>query len=135
MNFETSENAGGFHLTGITTCFGWKPAGGGWLNQGYEILVTYVDGTVESIAGLQHWEPNEDPSAFWATVSFVPSEQELLASGFKSVTFDITDNGNAGATLVARESEIFGTQTNSALDEWRFANFGTYDNSGIAADD
>ncbi|MDB4673240.1 carbohydrate-binding protein [Verrucomicrobiales bacterium] len=135
VTFDTSENAGGFDVTGITTCFGWNPAGGGRSNQGYEILVTYVDGTVESIAGPQHWEPNEDPSAFWTTVSFVPSEQGFLASGVKSVTFDITDNGNAGATLVAREFDIFGTPTNSALDEWRFANFGTYENSGIAADD
>ena len=51
------------------------------------------------------------------------------------MSFDITDNENAGATLVTREFHIFGTPMNSALDEWRFANSETYDNSGIAADD
>ena len=135
VTFDTSVFAGGFDLTGISTYFGWDPSGGGRSNQGYEILVTYVDGTTESLAGPEHWEPNEEPSSFWTTVSFLPGETEFLARGVKAVTFDITNQGNVGATLVAREFDIFGVPTNSALEEWRFANFGSHQNSGVSADD
>jgi hypothetical protein len=135
ITFDTSVYAGGFDLTGITTCFGWNTTGGGRSNQGYEILVSFVDGTSESLAGPEHWEPNEDPAEFWTTVSFTPMDSEYLARGVKSVSFDITNGGNAGPTLVAREFDIFGTPTFTALEEWRFVNFGTYGNFGNAGDD
>ena len=135
VTFDTSIFAGGFDLTGINTYFGWNPFGGGRSNQGYEILVTYVDGTTESLAGPEHWEPNEEPSSYWTTVSFLPGDDEFLARGVKSVTFDITNQGNVGAALVAREFDILGVPTNSALEEWRFANFESYENSGVSADD
>jgi len=110
VNFDTSFHTNGFDLTNITTCFGWNTAAGGRANQGYEILLTYVDGTTESLTGAQHWEPN-NPASYWTTVSFVPGDFDLIASGVKAVTFNITNNANPGGFIVAREFDIFGQPT------------------------
>ena len=113
IEFDTSTNTLGYDLTGITTIFGWNTGAGGRSNQGYEIILTFVDGSVRTLAGPQHWEPN-NPASFWTTVSFSSSAGGPMATGVKSVSFDITQAANAsqaGGFLVGREFDIFGTPT------------------------
>ena len=153
VTFDTSVNTLGYDLTGIHSYFGWNPAGGGRSNQGYSIILTYVDGSSATFAQATHWEPNS-PADYWTSVSFTDEVGGVLqndnivsngetsagtgvrASGVKAVTFDISNDANSNGIVVAREFDIFGTPTSqfSVLDEWRFANFGTYENSGKAAD-
>lgn len=154
VTLDTSVNIGGYDLTGITTYFGWNPAGNGRSNQGYEVILTYMDGSTATLAGPMHWEPNS-PANYWTKVSFADDGGGILdsgtivhngssvtgpdvrASGVKAVTFDIANNGNAGGWVVAREFDIFGSPTPfplTAIDQWRFVNFGSHENEGAAAD-
>lgn len=138
VTFDTSLNTAGYDLTEITTTFGGNPSANGRSNQGYEIIVHYVDGDSAILAGPEHWEPN-NPASYWTTVSFTPGNPaNVLASGVEAVTFDIANNANAGNWVIAREFDIFGTPTpggHTALEAWRFANFGIFENEGDAADD
>ncbi|MEI6891838.1 MAG: hypothetical protein V5783_06675 [Pontiella sp.] len=109
--FDTSVHTLGYDLTGISTIFGWNPDGGGRSNQGYELILFFVNGSEATLAGPEHWEPN-NPATYWTTVSFTPEgTHAAMASGVKSVTFDITQNANASGVLIAREFDIFGVPT------------------------
>jgi len=129
VNFDISTNTLGYDITRIDSYFGWNPEGGGRSNQGYEIILTFVDDTTASLAGPQHWEPNS-PASYWTTVSFTASGggtlnsntvnlngggavagTSVLASGVKAITFDMTEDANAGGFVVAREFDIFGAPT------------------------
>ncbi|MDF7799087.1 hypothetical protein P4C99_06405 [Pontiellaceae bacterium B1224] len=110
VTFDTSVNRRGYDLTGIRTCFGWNPASGGRSNQGYEIILTFMDGSAATLAGPEHWEPN-NPASYWTTVSFTNAPGRVLGSGVKAVTFDITHNANANGVVIGREFDIFGTPT------------------------
>ena len=115
INFDTSNNTLGYDISGITSIFGWNTIAGGRSNQGYEIILTFMDGSVRTLAGPQNWEPN-DPASFWTTVSFSSTTGGPMATGVKSVSFDITEPANAsqaGGFLVGREFDIFGTPTAS----------------------
>ncbi|MDF7801260.1 carbohydrate-binding protein [Pontiellaceae bacterium B1224] len=115
VTFDTSVHTNGYDLTGITTCFGWNPASGGRSNQGYELILTYMDGSTATLAGPAHWEPNS-PASYWTTVTFTNAPGRLLASGIKAVTWDITQDANASGVLIAREFDVFGTPTLNAED-------------------
>lgn len=155
VNFDTSVYTDGYDLTGIETIFGWNNQSNGRSNQGYEIILTYMDNSTATLAGPIHWEPNS-PAQFWTHVSFADDEGGVLqsdlithdgsttlgtgaiASGVKAVTFDITNNANAGSWIVAREFDIFGYPTGgpyTALESWRLEHFGTADGTGDYADD
>ena len=129
VNFDISTNTLGYDITRIDSYFGWNPEGGGRSNQGYEIILTFVDDTTASLAGPQHWQPNS-PASYWTTVSFTASGggtlnsntvnlngggavagTSVLASGVKAITFDMTEDANAGGFVVAREFDIFGAPT------------------------
>jgi hypothetical protein len=110
VTFDTSVNTNGYDLTEINTHFGWGTDGDGRSNQGYEIILTTVDGSTHSLAGPEHWEPNS-PASYWTTVSFTPGSGTSMASGVKAVTFDITEDANAGGVVIAREFDIFGVPT------------------------
>jgi hypothetical protein len=110
VTFDTSVHTNGYDLTGIQTCFGWGTDGGGRSNQGYEIRLTTVDGSVETLAGPAHWEPNS-PAGYWTTVSFTTGSNSVMASGVKAVTFDITQDANASGVVIAREFDVFGVPT------------------------
>ncbi len=111
VTFDISSNTFGYDITGIDTIFGWSTGSGGRSNQGYELILTYVDGTTVSLAGPEHWEPNS-PATYWTKVSFTPEgTNTVMASGVKSVTFDITEDANASGVVIAREFDIFGTAT------------------------
>ena len=110
VTFDTSENTYGYNLTGIKTCFGWESGGGGRSNQGYEIILTFVDGSSLTMAGPEHWEPNS-PASYWTTVSFSEGTGGVMATGVKAVTFNITEDANANGVVIAREFDIFGVPT------------------------
>ena len=115
VEFDTSVNTLGYDLSGITSIFGWNTGAGGRSNQGYEIILTFMDDSVRTLAGPQNWEPN-NPASYWTTVSFSSAVGGPMATGVKSVSFDITQPANAsqaGGFLVGREIDIFGTPTES----------------------
>ena len=154
VNFDTSLHAAGYDLTGIETVFGWNTGANGRSNQGYEVTLTYVDNSTATLAGPTHWEPNS-PAEFWTKVSFADDEGGVLqsgqinhngsissgtgaiASGVKAVTFNITNNANAGSWIIAREFDVFGYPTGgpyTALESWRLTHFGTTEGTGDYAD-
>ena len=125
VTFDTSENSNGFNITQIDSIFGWNIPSNGRSNQGFEILLAFVDGTTNTLAGPAHWEPNS-PAEFWTKVSFVMDGGGILdsatvvtngvafagsgvrATGVRAVTFNITEDANAGGVVVGREVDIFG---------------------------
>jgi hypothetical protein len=115
VTFDTSVNTAGYDLTEINTYFGWGTDGGGRSNQGYELLLTFVDGSTLSLAGPEHWEPNS-PASYWTMVSFSEKNGGVMASGVKSVTFDISEDANASGVAIAREFDIFGVPTEAAVE-------------------
>ena len=152
VTFDTSVHTSGYDLTGISTYFGWEPSTGR-ANQEYSIILTFIDGSTATLVDSMLWEPNTQGN-YWTVVSFTDEGGDVLSSGtivhngvstaglnvraigVKAVTFDITANGQG--SVVAREFDIFGTPSPisfTAFDHWRFANFGSYENEGIAADD
>ncbi|MDF7807756.1 Ig-like domain-containing protein [Pontiellaceae bacterium B12219] len=114
VSFDTSIHTNGYDLTGINTCFGWNTASGGRANQGYEIILTYVDGATKTWAGPEHWDPNSPTAFYWTKVSFTEASGRVMASGVKAVTFNITEDANPGSYVVAREIDIFGMPSRSA---------------------
>ncbi|MDP4610390.1 MAG: S8 family peptidase, partial [Opitutales bacterium] len=155
VNLDTSVYTDGYDLTGIETIFGWNNASNGRSNQGYEIILTYMNDSTATLAGPIHWEPNS-PAQFWTKVSFADDEGGVLqsdlinhngstssgtgaiASGVKAVTFNITNNANAGSWVIAREFDIFGYPTGgpyTELQSWRLEHFGTSEGTGNYADD
>ncbi|MGJ8650149.1 MAG: S8 family serine peptidase [Opitutaceae bacterium] len=155
VNLDTSVYISGYDLTGIETIFGWNNASNGRSNQGYEIILTYMNDSTATLAGPTHWEPNS-PAQFWTKVSFADDEGGVLqsdlinhngstssgtgaiASGVKAVTFNITNNANAGSWVIAREFDIFGYPTGgpyTELQSWRLEHFGTSEGTGNYADD
>jgi len=131
VNFDISTNTLGYDITGIDSYFGWETSGGGRSNQGYSIVLTFLNDSTATLAGPTHWEPNSPDSAVWTTVSFTESGggtlysdtvklnsgdavagSSVLASGVKAITFDIANNANVNnSQLVGREVDIFGTAT------------------------
>ncbi|MGJ8725374.1 MAG: S8 family serine peptidase [Roseibacillus sp.] len=155
VNLDTSVHTGGYDLTGIETIFGWNTGANGRSNQGYEVILTYIDNSTATLAGPTHWEPNS-PAQFWTKVSFADEEGGVLqsnrinhngntsagtgviASGVKAITFEISNNANAGSWVIAREFDIFGYPTGgpyTALESWRLTHFGTTEGTGNFADD
>ncbi|MDF7809077.1 right-handed parallel beta-helix repeat-containing protein [Pontiellaceae bacterium B12219] len=110
ITFDTSFNTLGYDITGIDSVFGWSTGNRGRSNQGYEITVTFVDGSKAVLAGPEHWAPNS-PASYWTTVSFRETSGGVMASGVRSITFDITEDANAGGVVVGREIDIFGVPT------------------------
>ncbi|MDF7808666.1 family 43 glycosylhydrolase [Pontiellaceae bacterium B12219] len=110
VTLDTSVNADGYDLTGIDSYFGWSTGNGGRSNQGYEIIVTYVDGSSAKLVEPNHWAPNS-PALYWTTVSFREVSGGVMASGVKSVTFNFTEDANAGGVVIGREIDIFGVPT------------------------
>ena len=110
LTLDTSVNTNGYDITGIDSVFGWKSGSGGRSNQGYVVTVTYVNGVSEILAGPEHWAPN-DPASYWTKVSFSEASGGVMASGVKSITFNITEDANPGGVVVAREIDILGTPT------------------------
>ncbi|MDF7809243.1 family 43 glycosylhydrolase [Pontiellaceae bacterium B12219] len=116
VTFDTSVNTLGYNITGITTVFGWAINSDGRSNQGYELILTMMDDSVVTLAGPEHWEPNS-PASYWTTVSFVPEgSQTIMASGVKAVTFNITEEANAGGVVIGREFDVFGYPVTEPVD-------------------
>jgi hypothetical protein len=110
VELNTSLNTNGYDITGIDSIFGWNPASGGRANQGYVIVLTFVDDSTATLVGPEHWESNS-PASFWTKVSFTEASGGVMASGVKAVTFDITEDANASGVVVGREIDIFGSPT------------------------
>ncbi len=108
VELDTSVNTSGYDITGIDVYFGWNTAAGGRANQGYSIIVTYVDDSTAVLTGPEHWEPNS-PASYWTTVSFTNSG--AMASGVKAITFNIANDANPGGVVVGREIDVFGVPT------------------------
>jgi hypothetical protein len=110
IELNTSVNTNGYDITGIDSIFGWNSASGGRANQGYAIILTFVDESTATLAGPEHWESNS-PAFYWTKVSFTESSGGVMASRVKAVTFDITEDANASGVVVGREIDIFGSPT------------------------
>lgn len=111
---DTSVNTNGYDITGIDSVFGWNTKSGGRANQGYAILVTYVDDTMATLASPGYWEPN-DPVSYWTKVSFTELSGGVMASGVKAITFHITEEASPGGFVVGREVDIFGVPTGTTV--------------------
>ncbi|MDF7806370.1 PKD domain-containing protein [Pontiellaceae bacterium B12219] len=110
VEFDTSSAPYGFDLTQVRTIMGWGTAAGGRSNQGYDLIVTYVDDTTETIAGWKSWNPNV-PTTYWTGVMLEAEESGSFVSGVKAVTIKITQPAVPGGWVLAREFDIFGTPT------------------------
>ena len=110
INFDTSVNTAGYDITQIDSVFGWDVASGGRANQGYSIRFDLVDGSSIEEPG-QHWQPNNPVPFYWTTVSFTAASGGVIVSGVESITFQITEEANAGGFVIAREIDIFGAPT------------------------
>ena len=106
INLDTITQPQGYDISKINSVFGWNTAAGGRSNQGFGIRFDLVDGTSQSIAP-EHWAPNS-PASFWTSVLFTQSEG-MIASGVKSITFEISEDANARGIVIAREFDIFGS--------------------------
>lgn len=129
LNLDTSVNTLGYDITQIDTFAGWNPGGNGRSNQGYSIVLGFVGGGTATLVNAQHWEPNS-PSQFYTVVSFTNSgggalfsdtvnlngtganaDAGTLATGVQSITWNISQNANAGGIIVAREFDVYGVAT------------------------
>jgi hypothetical protein len=150
VTLDTSVNANGYDITGIDSVFGWNTGASGRSNQGYSIVLTFVDGSTATLVEGTHWEPNAPTAAYWTQVSFRNADQGVLnsdtvtlnsettggtgviASGVKAVTFEITHDANAGGVVVASEIDILGVAT---LEDGLVAQWKLDDGSGAVAAD
>ena len=114
INFDTSVNTAGYDITQIDSVFGWDVASGGRANQGYSIRFDLVDGSSIEEPG-QHWQPNNPVPFYWTTVSFTDASGGVIVSGVESITFQITEEANAGGFVIAREIDIFGAPTGGEI--------------------
>ena len=128
INFDISTNTGGYDITRIESIFGWSVTSGGRANQGYEIILTFVNDSTATLAGPTHWEPNS-PASYWTKVAFTMADGGTLNSDtiivdgtpsagtgvtarkVKAITFDISEDANPGSWVLGREIDIFGTPT------------------------
>lgn len=106
VNFDISVNTAGYDISSISSVFGWNSGGGGRANQGYRVVVTYVDDTTAMLVGPEEWE---SAGSYWTTVNFAETNGLAMATGVKAVTFDKIYAANAGGVVVPREFDIFGT--------------------------
>lgn len=123
---DISVNTYGYDITGIDSVFGWNPGAGGRSNQGYGITVTYVDNTTATLADAAHWEPNA-PSSYWTKVSFTEASGGVMATGVKAITFEITEDANAGGVVIAREFDVIGSATLNPAPESLDPRFSVFD--------
>ncbi|MDF7809074.1 PKD domain-containing protein [Pontiellaceae bacterium B12219] len=110
VDFDVSVNTLGYDITNIVSIAGWKPSSGGRANQGYEVVVTYVDDTQEILAAATDWAPNS-PAFYWTRVSLFEENNNVMATGVKSVTFNFSENANPGGRVMGREIDIHGYPT------------------------
>ncbi|MDF7808987.1 PKD domain-containing protein [Pontiellaceae bacterium B12219] len=94
INFDVSTYFAGYDITGISTYFGSNSGGDGRANQGYRVVVTYVDDSTATLIGADLWEP---AGYDYTTVSFSGTNGTALATGVKSVTIDKIYPANAAA--------------------------------------
>ncbi|CAA6691324.1 MULTISPECIES: LamG-like jellyroll fold domain-containing protein [unclassified Lentimonas] len=150
VTLDTSVNTNGYAITGIDSVFGWDTAASGRSNQGYSIVLTFVDDTTATLVDATHWEPNTPTAEYWTQVSFRNADQGALnsdtvtvnsettggtgviASGVKAVTFEITQDANAGGVVVASEIDILGV---AVIPEGLIAQWKLDDGSGTVAAD
>lgn len=107
VNLDVSVNTLGYDITEISTIAGWKTSNGGRSNQGYEILLTFVDDTQAVLAGPELWAPNS-PASYWTKVTLVETNGLAMATGVKAVTFNISHDATQGGVIVGREFDILG---------------------------
>ncbi|MGJ8634505.1 MAG: LamG-like jellyroll fold domain-containing protein [Luteolibacter sp.] len=150
VTLDTSVNTSGYDITGIDSVFGWDTASGGRSNQGYSIVLTFVDDSTATLVEGTHWEPNAPTTKYWTKVLFRTGDQGVLnsdtvtqnletiegtgvvATGVKAVTFEITQDANAVGAVVAREIDIFGA---ASVGKGLLAHWKLDDGSGSIATD
>lgn len=110
VEFDLTGAPLGYDLNQVRSIFGWNIAAGGRSNQGYDLIVTYVDGSSETLMGWQYWNPNV-PTTYWTGVTLDNSGGTGFISGVKKVKFQITQNAVPGGWVLLRELDVFGTPT------------------------
>lgn len=122
--FNTSSHAAGYDITNIATYAGWNVGGGGRSNQGYQIDLTYVNGTTATLLPKTTLNANSSPT-YWTQVSLTNAEggalsqNGIVASGIKAITFRNFDESAVSAAyndkvyqqVMYREIDIVGTAT------------------------
>ena len=118
VNFDISTNTLGYDITEIFSVAGWSTIGAGRSNQGYQIDLTFVDNTTETLIDGT-WETNS-PAEYWTTATLtnigggVLTEGTVSATGVRAITFlnfDPSNAGGGGNFVSYREFDIIGTAT------------------------
>lgn len=123
IDFDISTNTQGYDLTGLNSVFGWATGANGRSNQGYEVVLTYIDNSTATLIGPQTYEPNTGGAGYWTKVQLdnaqggVLTNGTVVARGVKTVTYQNFDNANAGGVVVARELDIEGVANTLVVGE------------------
>jgi hypothetical protein len=111
IEFDTTDAPLGYDISEITSIYGASTSSGGRANQGYDIIVSYVDDSTETIASWKYWNPNTPDTTFWTGVTHTEESAGSFISGVKAITFLVTQAANPGGWLYGTEIDIFGTPT------------------------
>lgn len=117
--FDVASHPAGYDISQIASYAGWSPDFGGRSNQGYQVDLTFVNGSTATLLAKTTLQAN-DPAAYWTKVSLTNSEggtlsqNGVVATGVKAVTFRNFDAANATgggqyAQVMYREFDIVGT--------------------------
>jgi hypothetical protein len=121
FNLNLSNHPAGYDITQIATYAGWNTLYGGRSNQGYEVDLTYVNGSTATLFPETTLNPN-NPAYYWTQVVLTNSgggalsHNGVVATGVEAITFDNFDPAIAGIggpylQVMYREIQIFGTAT------------------------
>lgn len=117
--FDVASHPTGYDISQIASYAGWNPGSGGRSNQGYQVDLTFVNGSTATLLAKTTLQAN-DPAAYWTQVILTNSEggtlsqNGVVATGVKAVTFRNFDAANATgggpyAQVMYREFDIVGT--------------------------
>lgn len=115
VNFDVSVNTSGYDITEISSIAGWSTAGGlGRSNQGYGVLLTYMDDSQSILAVPQNWASNS-PAFYYTKVILTETSGAAMAKNVKSIKFYGFYNANAGGDVIGREIDIFGVPSSAVV--------------------
>jgi hypothetical protein len=117
--FDVASHPAGYDISQIGSYAGWDPGSGGRSNQGYQVDLTFVNGSTATLLAKTTLQAN-NPAAYWTQVILTNSgagalsQDGIVATGVKAVTFRNFDAANATgggpyAQVMYREFDILGT--------------------------
>lgn len=117
--FDVASHPAGYDISQIASYAGWDTGSGGRSNQGYQVDLTFVNGSTATLLAKTTLQAN-NPAAYWTQVILTNSDAgtlsqgAIVATGVKAVTFRNFDAANATgggqyAQVMYREFDIVGT--------------------------